>query len=372
MTENNETLSAATLLDKLSDSGFEPEPDAAGFIIEQSGEPNLPIYLRILVGIGAFVAAMCFIGFLALGELINIQNEMGLLVWGVFFLGIAIWFKRLSASGETLKHSFFNQCSFALIATGKIVFVVGIAMILESIWGVPLGLLLVTAATYFTYRTTLDRVLSVFALLYSVLFAILWDKTLDGITQWYLNGYILAQYLLAALLLTYPKLKRTLAPIANALVLSLCASVVLLITHKGFVLDLYSGVFQPVFINITFTAGLIGLIAWANGGLVKLRSEPLILAIAGALALGVVSAPGILLAITLLVLGYAKHELLSTVLGALLIPVFMWVYYYSIDVSLLQKSAILAGSGAVLLAGWGYLKYRGWDTIDGKTQEHMA
>jgi uncharacterized membrane protein len=75
-------------------------------------------------------------------------------------------------------------------------------------------------------------------------------------------------------------------------------------------------------------------------------------------ALGFLSAPGVLLALALMVLGYAKHEWPLTTLGILLTPLSIFHYYYSIDTTLLMKSGILVGSGAVLLAGYAYMRLR--------------
>jgi uncharacterized membrane protein len=97
------------------------------------------------------------------------------------------------------------------------------------------------------------------------------------------------------------------------------------------------------------------LIGWAAGNLEKLKTEPLMLASLGAILLGIVSAPGVILSICLMVLGYAKHEKLLLLTGILLMPVFIFFYYYNLDVSLMAKSGVLVGSGVVLLVGRGYL-----------------
>ena len=81
----------------------------------------------------------------------------------------------------------------------------------------------------------------------------------------------------------------------------------------------------------------------------------MVLASLGAVLLAVVSAPGVLLAIGLMILGYANHERLLLVLGAVLMPAFLCLYYYNLDVSLLNKSMILTVSGVILLAGRFYM-----------------
>ena len=112
--------------------------------------------------------------------------------------------------------------------------------------------------------------------------------------------------------------------------------------------------------NIVVTIGLIALFAWVAKGRNKLKTEPLLLACIGALLLGIISAPSILFAIALMVLGYAKHEKKLTIIGGLLMPVFLFYYYYNLEVSLLVKSLILIGSGMVLLVGSFYMQYKGW------------
>lgn len=62
-----------------------------------------------------------------------------------------------------------------------------------------------------------------------------------------------------------------------------------------------------------------------------------------------------------MMVGYAKHEKIMILMGGLQIPVFLFLYYYNLDISLMQKSGVLVGSGIVLLAGNFYLQCRGWD-----------
>ena len=69
----------------------------------------------------------------------------------------------------------------------------------------------------------------------------------------------------------------------------------------------------------------------------------------------------IFLSLILLVLGYSKHEKLLIIFGGLLMPCFIVLYYYNLDLSLLAKSGILVLSGSVLLLGRLYLAVRKLD-----------
>ena len=93
----------------------------------------------------------------------------------------------------------------------------------------------------------------------------------------------------------------------------------------------------------------------ANGVEQVKTSKPLIMSLCGVTLLGVFSAPGVLLSLGLMVLGYATHERLITLFGILLLPLVIFNYYYSLNVSLMEKSLILIGTGAVLIIGRMYL-----------------
>jgi len=100
--------------------------------------------------------------------------------------------------------------------------------------------------------------------------------------------------------------------------------------------------------------------AHVGGGWKRLLQQPLSIAVVGVILLGTVSAPGILLALALMILGYGRHERLLWTLGLLLMPAFIWFYYYTLELTLLEKSGVLVGSGCVLLLARLYLTVRGY------------
>jgi hypothetical protein len=176
-----------------------------------------------------------------------------------------------------------------------------------------------------------------------------------------INAFFIAQLGLAAFLMTSAKVRKDYLPIGYAAIGSLCA-VAIFFSMEAEIGELgYRQDFSPAIINISLTAALIALIGWASGGMEKLKSEPPAVACFGAVCLGVISAPGILLSIGLMILGYAQHDRLLLIVGGLLFPVFLSLYYYNLDLTLMIKSGILVASGAVLLAGAAYMHYRGFD-----------
>jgi len=333
-------------------------------VVRQQQEKELPLYLRALVGVGAFIASFCFIGFLAAADLIDFDHKGGLIVWGLFFVASAIGLQRRARHSTLVQHSFLMQSSFASMAVGKALFVLGISEFLDSGWGATLGLLIITILTYNIYRMSIDRFLSSFAVLFSFLANILWNEDVGGSRELLLNSFFLLQFAGTAILLTHGKIKRDYIPLSYAFAFSLCATVLFLASYTKFSYWMHQEHIHPMFINIVLACGLVALFGWVAGSKEKLKTKPLILASAGAVLLGFISAPGIVLALGFMILGYAKHEELLTIAGTLLLPVFLWLYYYNLDISLLGKSAVLIGSGAVLLAGHFYLKHKGWDKGD--------
>lgn len=360
-------INAAQLLEAWRKAGMVDAEEAdriEGFVQERKQEQEMPLYLHALVGIGAFIASLCFMGFLAISQIIDYDSEIELMIWGIVFMGAGWAFVKFwRDDGSAVMHSFIVQCSFCAMGLGKILFVIGFPDTFDqdANWGLSLALLVITVATYPFYRLSLDRFSSALAFLLSLLVNIVDDRRLGLNAELGLNLFFLAQILLAGFLLTHSKLKSALIPLAYAAALSLCATVLVFAAESKIGPWENQQPYNMIFVNAVSTLSLIGLIAWAAGGLSKLKKEPLMLASLGSVLLGVISAPGLIVSIGLMALGYAKHELPLLVMGGLLMPVFLFLYYYNLDFSLMAKSGVLVGSGLVLLAGRAYLAARKLD-----------
>ena len=358
MANHMSTHRVPALLDALDRDGhIEDRPVVEAFVLERQGETELPLQFRVLIGVGAAIAAACFIVFLHEIDLIDFNDTPGMLPTGLVFIATAIGLNRLSGTAQTIANSFLLQASFAAMATGKFLFVIGFDGILDTYWAGSLATLLVTAAMYHVYRMSIDRFLSSLMVLLSVLVTIVWGDETTLPREPLVIGFFALQLAGAAVLLTHGRIRRDYVPLAYAFAFSLCATVLYPAAYEATGGRLYGVTIHPFPVNALMAGGLIALFAWAAGSIDALQRPPLILASLGAVLLGMVSAPGVMLSIGLMILGYAKHDKLLLVLGALLMPAFLWLYYYSLDVSLLTKSLILTGSGVILLAGHFYLAH---------------
>ena len=349
------------LLDRLEHNGDLLDREAAERALQRRDrQDEMPIYLRMVVGVGAFIAALTFIGFLALADLIDFGSCGAMAAWGLGFVAVAIGLHRFaSGRADTLVLAFLVQSSFFAMMAGKILVTMGLATALEWSWAIPLGAAMVTAATYHAYPLEVDRFLSTFSIGFAVLVLLFVDRDVLAVRSVLFNVFVVAQLAVAGQLLVAASTNRAYLPLARGLLVSLAASMVLVSVQSE--LGWRHPTMSPLPVNVVLAMVLVAVIGWVAGGAQRLRSEPLIIACAGVAVLALVSTPGVLLAIGLLVFGHARHRWFELVLGALLLPTFIFAYYYSLDLDLAGKAATLVASGAVLLAGRGYLRVRGLD-----------
>ena len=360
MPEHGTRHNAASLLAELRNRGLAREEGLADFMLRRQQEKPPPLYLNILMAIGACIAGACLVFALVL--------EVEEPIVALMLVAGAVGLQKIAGDGHGVKYSALMQASLAVMIAGKVLFFATFMQTLDRYllkygydrsWSDTLALLIITVLTYPVYRMPIDRFIFPLIVLCFMLFNILEDSGDHSVLLF--HGFFLLQFIVAAVLLTRDRVKADYIPLAYALVFSLCVNVLCLASGKFGPWKHIDVVISPHFVSLILTGGLIALFAYAAGGIAKLKAEPLCLASIGSLLLGLISAPGILLAIALMVFGYARHERLLLAMGAVLIPVFLFFYYYHLDTTLLQKSGVLVGSGALLLAGRFYLRHRGWD-----------
>ena len=362
-------MNANTLLSSLQESGHTPpsaREDLGDFILARHRERDLPVYLRIVTGIGAFIAVLCLLAFLGISKIIDFDSAAEMILWGVVFIANAIVLARNAPGRGLIGHSFLMQSSFCSVGAGKALFMFGFVNAFHvhsfsgDLWAASAALMIVTAATYPFYRMWLDRYLSGAGALVMMLCAIIDDRALGAARIPLLDVFCLLQIAAAAFFFAHGKIRRDYMPIGYAFITSLCATVGFFAVQAKIGYGGNALYVDPSFVNVSLAAGLILLIGWAAGDIGKLAKQPLLIGALGAALLGFFSAPGVILAVGLMVLGYARHERLLIAAGGLLTPLFIWCYYYNLDVSLLEKSAILVASGLVLLLGKAYMSFKGY------------
>lgn len=170
MPSNMASYNTAQLINKLDSKGFANKEGLSYFILSQQQETDLPIYLNIVMGIGALFTFLFFILFLIVS---GAFDYIHITILGLILIASAMGLERLANLNNIISHTFLTQISFAFMITEKLFIIYEFSRFLDSSWNATLGLLLVTAVTYPVYQMWIDRFLFSFALLLSILVTII-------------------------------------------------------------------------------------------------------------------------------------------------------------------------------------------------------
>lgn len=371
-------MTARRLLSALAARGLVAPDDETriGRFLAEGGHARLqPLAIRLLLALGAVLAAASFVAFLGAAGLIEPSRPETWTVSGAVFMAVALLLQQAgSGSAAGLAHSLWLQTSFSAMATGKILLAAGLSdhLLTDDAahfeWKVAMAIAIATAPVFPFYRLAVDRFLSVLALLGALLVAIVSEDWRAGGSGAPLTAWFIAQLVLAGALLAADRARSVTLPIAYALIFSLCAITALWGASSTFAaagasagLGEWDYAPNSSIGTAALAATLIALIAWTAGGADKLMRPPMALACLGAALLAALQAPGALLSIGLMTLGRARHDRLLAILGALLLPAFLTLYSYNLNLNYLWKSAVLIASGGALLAGRALMRARGWD-----------
>jgi hypothetical protein len=321
----------------LSDAGIE---SIAKFMAEGGGERPLPWYLQALLGAGAWISAGCFLAFLGMAGIL--RDGTAMLPLGLILVAGATGLRRFSS------HVFAAQFALALSVTGHGLLFGYVGEKTHGILAVAVAATVLSAALYTLYRDPLHRFLSVGSVIALWVAWIVERKMHHG-----LHLAVLLEVAALGLLYVRGRWAQALRPTAYAFALALPVTLSL-----HFFPDLR--IQTPDWPSrIALGLGLLGLVVW-TARKENLRREPAALALAATVLLGLFTAPGILAAMGLLVLGYARREGFLVGLGALSLAGFIVMFYYDLDINLGIKSAVMAGSGLVLLLSRTVLAKRPW------------
>ncbi len=318
-----------------------------------------PWYIKALLAVGAWIAAVCFILFLlAAGLLTDLGN---MLLWGGLFIGGAVMLHRFAGERD-----FAAQLALALSVAGHVMMFVWVAASTEEFAFVPFAALLLCIVLYPLYKNALHRFLSCLTVTTTSAAWLLYAEMPNGL-------HLLVLFEIAGICLLFTTRgvggrgwSDATRPAAYALAVSLLVILLLVVWLNSFALASVIGERARVFefpSKIILAASLLYLCWWVAG---KSReqfthlSESLAIAFVAVIALGILSTPGLLAALALVIIGYERHDRTLLSLGVVFFPVFICAFYYSLNVDLWTKSLILIGSGLVLLLARWFIGKRAW------------
>lgn len=341
--------SVADVLGQLKAEGL--ATDAADATARTALEPelrdHLPWYLRAAIGLGAWLATAFFLGFLLF--FLDLDAPLAQIPAGVVLIGVAVWQRRTTAS-EFVRHS---AVAVGLAGFGLVMF-----GLYELIDARATGVIVVflSAALVWLMPDSVFRFLATLAMVAGIYVSIVDERSLRGY-----EGVTVGVAALTALVWRFRVSERRvdveamLRPVGLALVVALFAALLVGTSTQLGRLSFDSGRWLVVgrVTTIGITAALLALV-WKiideQGGSLRSGASGAVLLGVAALGVSTLSTPGVVAGAAVLTLAFDRRDKVLLGLAVAYLLVFGAAYHYSLHLTLLEKSGVLAGSGVLLLA----------------------
>lgn len=305
-----------------------------------------PFYIRILSGMGAWVAALFIIVFLFATHMIN--EKEGSIICGILFLITAITFSRKSGT------LFFRQFALALVFAGHILVLSGVFLLFyrhsyDANWitGILVTHGILCLVVYPLYAGSIYRFIS--PVMFFVL-SVCWIFKEHRFE--FIHGLIALETLMAGGLLFKKRLSSLWTPLLYACITALPTTFLFLNINR---IDIWWRMFdihvnEPMWpSSLLLSLCLIVLFTRLSGRWSSINKPWMILAAVSTALLGMFTTPGILAGIGILVAGYARGDRIMMGMAYAFLPCFLVVFYYALHVDLAYKAWIIGGSGLLLL-----------------------
>lgn len=318
--------------------------------LRTESDDDMPWYVRIAVGLGAWIATWTLFGLI--GALVGLDDAMTRLVLGLLLVSGAVVLRRGSHA------EFLRQASVAAALAGHGLVLTGVGDLVDSAEFTGIAGVVLSALLIWLFPDRIYRFLSAMA------GAVCWLVFAYAMELPY--GFEIATLGLVALTAYVwrgklrdldPMTEEMLEPVKYALVVTLFGALLIGEAYHfgggGPARDELQGVRLGPLTTIGITLALVALV-WkiideqgASHGSVRSFAA---LAGAAALGAGALSTPGIVAGAAVLTLAFDRRDKVLLGMAVVFLLVFGSVYYYSLNLTLLEKSGVLAGSGVLLLA----------------------
>ena len=336
-------------------------------------DPGVPWLARAIAGVGAWVATACLVGFLFVTRIVN-DEVSAMILGGAVILG-AVYLRRSAEPEEDFK----RQLTLASSLAGQVLLLVGVAAetrsaVAAGLVAVATSLVLIALVPDQGHRFMSALVGSIGAIAAMADLKLAWTiATVPALGDVVVRGSDVAVLAIVAatafvwrfkLADRSPQTAEMLEPVGYGTVAAL------------FAVLLFSAVFAFAH-DVVGASGGARANAWQLGPLTTLgiagalvglelsifaeqrterRAERRFLAVSATagLALLTLSSPGVVAAVAVLVLGFDRRNRVLIGLAVAFLVKFTSAYYYSLHMTLLEKSVALVGSGLLLLTAWAY------------------
>jgi len=296
---------------------------------------NMPWYVKIFSGIFAWISGCCFLSFLALFSLLPDKGISGLTI-GVLSIGFATYLVRKNPG------PFLSQGSLALSVTGHYFILISMAATDLSNTIIPITCIVLWTILYIPTPSSVHRFFSTILVWFTVTIFYIY---LHGIQSLYF--IIPVQWFIALFLSTTDRkiFKNDLNEIGKP------AAIASIISGFSALIAIHMPYIHIEHVPFSIFFGIVSLILVSHyaKSLTVLVKPPHIYGTLVIIAMSFFAPPGLLAAISIGILGFGASNILLSGAATIFLPVFLFILYYDMAVSLAWKSWVLAGSGLLFL-----------------------
>ena len=315
-----------------------------------ASEGRAPWYVRSMQAIAGWLAAVFLLGFFGMAFALLFKNPGAALVAGLALCAGAVVFFRAAPRSD-----FVAQFGLAASLSGQVLVVFGLTeLVAKSVNAAAVTVMLMETALFILMRHYLHRVLSAAAAVLALLWLVV-DAGGYPLVPAIVTAGVAAAWLPEFRYARQGSLLRAggygVALAALCAVVSHGALWVLWLTSIGRRANLPGPAME--WAGHAVLAVVLGVVAWKlleREGL-DARSPQDRVACVGVviLALASIKAPGLAPTLTILLMGFANGNRLLAGIGLVTLLGYLSHYYYSLQLTLLEKSGVLAATGIALL-----------------------
>ncbi len=307
---------------------------------------NLPVKLLTILG-GVF-ASLFLVGFLFSAGLY--ESHAAVLVIGLLFVAGSVWVAR------TASNTMAETSGVAFHIIGYLLFGIGFSGLVQQELALCGALALIALVVLGLAAHSLLSFLAVLVFNGSIAAMLLYLRAFDLIHVY--TG-------ITAVLLTYISLQepqlisrgawlnRMYLPVRTGLVVTLLAALMVLVHPKLLSLQLAHYWVSGVLLLVAVLFVVLRAVRQAR---LAPSRQRLLIAVCGLVLAPTVLSPAVPGALLVLLSSFYIGHKTSVVLGLLSLVYFIMLYYYDLQLALLQKSGVLMLSGALFLGGYFFLK----------------
>jgi uncharacterized protein DUF4401 len=372
-------VTVADVLNQLVAEGLAPPEsiEKARAALQGADDASPPWFARVIAGFAAWVATGFLIGFLVITKIVD--ERMSAIIVGAILVVATVYVRRTANAEEEFK----RQLTFAGSLAGQVLVIVGVggetkSAALAGLVALVMSLALIPLVPDQAHRFMSGLIGSIAAFAAMADLHLVWTLGNVGpLGSFVVRGSDVAAFAIVGVAAYVwrigirersRELAEMLEPVGYGVIAGVFA-VLLFSSIFAVADDLVRGP-QSTRVNawhlgplttVGITAALIALeLAIFSEQRVKPRAEAMTMTVGATALLGVLtlSTPGIMAAIAVLALGFDRRNRILIGLAIVFLVHFASVYYYSLRMTLLEKSIVLVASGMLLLAARAYIELR--------------